>query len=89
LAWIFISDDTRNLAFQTQRIAKATVVFLGPSRPQLFLQLISADDFARTLQQHDKNLHRLALQPDLDALFVEFFGPQIKLEGAEAGDRRG
>jgi hypothetical protein len=37
----------------------------GIRRPQLALQLLASDNFARVLEQADQNLKRLFLQSDL------------------------
>jgi hypothetical protein len=57
-------------------------------RPKVLLQFFPGDSLARTLQQHDQDVDRLPLQPDLHPLFAEFPGFRIELEHAKAEGRR-
>src|ERR1700747_2618033 len=60
------------------------------SWPQLLLQFFPCDGLAGTLKQHDEDVYRLPLQPDLHPLFAEFSSSRIKLEHAKTeGWRQG
>src|ERR1700730_15867910 len=63
-------------------------VHKGVGGPELLLQLFPGDGFTRPFQQHDKDLYRLTLQPDLHALFAEFPSSWIELENAKTEGRR-
>src|SRR4029077_3750968 len=81
-------DEMRTLGVVVQRrpqalhgVVKALLEVHKRVRcPQLLLQLFTGNDLARPFEQYHEDLHRLAFQPDLHALFAEFPSSGIELE---------
>src|SRR5262249_50188402 len=59
-------------------------VDVGAVRPQTLADLLAGDDLAWSLEHHRKNLERLILQADADAVAPQLVRPQIHLESGEA-----
>src|SRR5215470_20022899 len=57
--------------------------------PELVSELISRDQFPRSLEQHGKNLNRLPLHLNLAAILAKFTRPEIEFETLEMDGTRG
>src|SRR5450755_1198239 len=57
-------------------------------RPELFLQFLACDQFARAVQQYLQNGKRLTLQADMHSFLAQFPGVGVELVRTEGYDDR-
>ena len=63
-------------------------VHKGVGRPKTAVQLLSRNDFTRTLKEHGQDLERLLLKPYFDAIAAKLPSTQVGFKGSKADDIR-
>jgi hypothetical protein len=83
-AWTFRRISKRVTDFVYRFVEPVIEIHESIRGPELFLQLFARYHLAGALQQNRQDLEGLFLQPDAQAMFVQFASAKIHLENSEA-----